>query len=102
MPWLKQGIWKRYHSSIERYTKGVPFSWKMVYKRVMGWTVGAESPRKNIYWVPPGIQTYLDELNWARRQTFHELKTLSLVRPMKSRGFAQALEIVMQKDMKAT
>ena len=27
-----------------RYTKGVPFSWKMVYKRVRGWTSGRSLP----------------------------------------------------------
>ena len=30
------------------YTKGTPFSWKMVYKRVRGWTSGLEPPRVNI------------------------------------------------------
>ena len=33
------------------------------------------------------IQTHSDELNWARRQTFHELNSLSLVRLMKSSTF---------------
>ena len=32
-------------------------------------------------------QTHSDELNWARRQTFHELNSLSLVRLMKSSTF---------------
>ena len=36
-----------------RYTRGVPFSWKMVYKRVRGLELGAEPPRINICWVPP-------------------------------------------------
>ena len=27
-----------------RYTKGVPFSWKMLYKRVRGWTSGRSLP----------------------------------------------------------
>ena len=30
------------------YTKGIPFSWKMVYKRVRGWTSGLEPPLVNI------------------------------------------------------
>ena len=33
------------------------------------------------------IQTHSDELNWARRQTFHELNSLSLVPLMKSSTF---------------
>ena len=39
-----------------RYTKGVPFPWKMVYKRVKGLDLGAEPPHIKIYWVPPGLK----------------------------------------------
>ena len=37
------------------------------------------------------IQTYSDELNWARRRIFHELKSQTLVRLMKSSTFGQGL-----------
>ena len=36
-----------------RYTKGVPLSWKMVYKTVRGWTSGGASPYKNLLSSPP-------------------------------------------------
>ena len=36
-----------------RYTKGVPFPWKMVYNRVKGLNLGAEPPSIKIHWVPP-------------------------------------------------
>ena len=37
------------------------------------------------------IQTLSDELNWTRRRTFHELKSLSLVRLIKSSMFGSGL-----------
>ena len=37
------------------------------------------------------IETHSDELTWARRGTFHELISLSLVRLMKSSTFGQGL-----------
>lgn len=37
------------------------------------------------------IQTLSDELNWARRRTFHELNSLSLVRLIKSSMFGSGL-----------
>ena len=37
------------------------------------------------------IETHSDELTWARRGTFHELNSLSLVRLMKSSTFGQGL-----------
>ena len=40
----KQGMWKGYHLSIEGNTKGVAISWKIVYKRVRGWTLGRSLP----------------------------------------------------------
>ena len=42
------------------------------------------------------IQTPLDELNWVRRQTFHELNSLSLVLLMKSSTFGQGLRYAPQ------
>ena len=36
-----------------RYTKGVPFLSKMVYKRVGCWTSGRSPPRIKLCWVPP-------------------------------------------------
>ena len=36
------------------YTKGIPFSWKMVYKRVRGWTSGLEPSRQTFVEYPPG------------------------------------------------
>ena len=36
-----------------RYTKGVIFSWIMVYKRVRGWTSGRSLAEKKICWVLP-------------------------------------------------
>ena len=35
-----------------KYTKGVPFSSKMVYKRVRGWTSGEASPCENLLSIP--------------------------------------------------
>ena len=37
-----------------RYTKGVPFLLKMVYKRVRGWTSGQSLPVFNFVECPPG------------------------------------------------
>ena len=39
------------------------------------------------------IQTHSDELNWARRRTFHELNSLSLVRLLKSSKFGLGLTL---------
>ena len=36
-----------------RYTKGVTFSWKMVYKKVRALNLGAQPSRINVCWVPP-------------------------------------------------
>ena len=48
------------------------------------------------------IQTHSDELNWARRRTFHELNTLSLIRLMKSSTFGLGLWLLLiyKKHMK--
>ena len=37
------------------------------------------------------IQTHSDQLYWARRRTFHELNSLSFLRPMKSSTFGLVL-----------
>ena len=44
---------RSYHV-IRRYKKGVPFSWKMVYKRVRGWTSGRSLPAWKFVEYPPG------------------------------------------------
>ena len=41
------------------------------------------------------IQTHSDELNWARRRSFHELNLLSLLRLMKSLMFGPGLSLFM-------
>ena len=45
---------ERSYHVIRRYTKGVPFSWKMVYKRVRGWTLGRNLPAWKFVEYPPG------------------------------------------------
>ena len=39
------------------------------------------------------IQTHSDELNWARRRTFHEVNSISLVRLMKISTFGLGLSV---------
>ena len=39
------------------------------------------------------IQTHSDELNWARRRTFHEVNSISLVRLMKMSTFGLGLTV---------
>ena len=45
------------------------------------------------------IQTHLDEPNWARRQIFYELNSLSLVRLMKSSTFRLGLIALPMHDI---
>ena len=45
---------ERSYHVIRRYTKGVPFSWKTVYKRVRGWTSGRSLPAWKFVEYPPG------------------------------------------------
>ena len=45
------------------------------------------------------IQIHSDELNWARRRTFHELNSLSLVFLMKSSTFGLCLSFLTTKSL---
>ena len=49
----KQGMWKGVPFVNRSSTKGEPFSWKMVYKVVRGWTSGRNHPVQTFVAYPP-------------------------------------------------
>ena len=55
----KQSMWKGYRLSIEGLEKRYFFSWKMVYKKVRGWTSGGgASQYKHVLSTPRDLEPW--------------------------------------------
>ena len=65
-----------------RYTKGVPFSWKIVYKRVTGWTSDRASWYKHLLSTSPPPGGELKQHRWRRLRKRHLKSEVALLQTL--------------------